>query len=304
MTRIAFLLLLFAGTSAHAQDSVAPIADSLRAAGDFKAAIAAYKDALARVDSGAHHVAYSLAATYALEGQQADSAFHYLDRSLSQSSSVRPLYDPDFHFLTRDERWTGVQDRGLDHLAEEVGPGFDRFYAQELLSARLREWAYRWHIMFAFRTLGPESPILTALADAMQANHARNETTIFRLLDERGWPLLSRVGPEAAYAAGNLVNHAALDVRQRYLPVLEAACRDGEADWSEWAHILDRTELELGRPQVYGTQMEQNPASGLFEPRPMVDPERVDERRAEKGMEPLQDQLDRFNLAMKRDFGG
>lgn len=67
---------------------------------------------------------------------------------------------------------------------------------------------------------------------------------------------------------------------------------------------VDRhSELELGNPQVFGTQMEINEESGLYEARPMIHPDRVDERRAEKGMEPLEAQLGRFNESMQRDFG-
>lgn len=63
------------------------------------------------------------------------------------------------------------------------------------------------------------------------------------------------------------------------------------------------TELELGNPQVYGTQMEMDEEAGRHVPRPLVDPERVDERRAAKGMEPISAQLRRFNESMERDFG-
>lgn len=49
--------------------------------------------------------------------------------------------------------------------------------------------------------------------------------------------------------------------------------------------------------------MEMNEATGRYEPRPMADPERVDERRAAKGIEPLEVQLRRFNEHMQRDFG-
>ncbi len=100
-----------------------------------------------------------------------------------------------------------------------------------------------------------------------------------------------------------MINHADLATRQQYLPLLEAVCEKGEGDWSRYAHILDRTELELGNPQVYGTQMEMNEERQRYEPRPILNPDQVDARRAEKGMEPLEAQLQRFNESMQRDFG-
>ena len=216
---------------------------------------------------------------------------------------MQPLWDSDFYVLAKDERWRGVEDTQLDKLAAQVTGSFDREYARELLRLRMREWAYRYHIMLAFRQLGPDSPVLTALATAMGEHHDADLARLEELVEARGWPELSAVGEEAAYAAGNVINHSDLATRQRYLPVLEAVCERGEGDWSRYAHILDRTELELGHPQVYGTQMELDEALGRYVSQPLADPEHVDERRAAKGMEPLDAQLRRFNESMARDFG-
>lgn len=167
----------------------------------------------------------------------------------------------------------------------------------------MREWAFRDHIMLAHRTLGSNSPIVTTLSKVMGEHHNVNEADLLPLLEEKGWPEFSAVGEDATYAAGNVINHSGLATRQKYLPLLKAACESGEADWSRYAHILERTELELGNPQVYGTQMELNDETGRYEPRPMVAPEHVDERRTEKGLEPIEEQLRRFNESMQRDFG-
>lgn len=304
---VALVALLLLPTVLRAQNTATPIADSLRAAGAFDSAIEAYHAALkGTVASGEETtpIAYALASTYALSGQYPDSAFKYLDQALENEMTMRPLYDPDLYFLVDDPRWRGVEERQLDRLADRLGDSLDREYARVLLDARMNEWAYRYHIMLAFRTLGPESPVLTALSHAMQEHHGDNEDRILGLLDVKGWPRHSAVSEEAAYAAGNIVTHADLATRQKYLPMLEAACEAGEADWSDFAPILDRTELELGRPQVYGTQMEMNEETGRYEPRPMIDPDHVDDRRAVKGMESLDVQLERFNESMKRDFGG
>jgi hypothetical protein len=245
-----------------------------------------------------------LASTFALQPQYPDSAFYYLGRALTHERSMRPLYDPDLYFLIEDARWKQVEDTQLDKLATQVAGPFNRAYARQLLHIRLNEWAFRYHIMLAHRQLGPASPVLSALAKAMGEHHAANETHLKDLLERHGWPELSAVGEEAAYAAGNVINHADLETRQRYLPLLKAVCEKGEGDWSRYAHILDRTELEVGNPQVYGTQMEFSEEEGRYVPQPMVDPEHVDERRAAKGMEPIAVQLKRFNESMQRDFGG
>ena len=293
--------LSLAGT-VSAQDGALARADSLRMAGDLVGALQSYQAAY-RSNPGDAATAYAFASTFALQAQFPDSAFYYLDVALRQDSSMQVLFDADMYFLLQDERWQSVEDRQLDKLAEQVRDSFDREYARKLFRMRIVEWAYRYHITLAFRELGPNSPILTALANAMQEHHAQDLVNLEDLLKEKGWPRLSSVGEQAAYAAGNVVNHSDLDVRQKYLPLLKNACEQSEADWSRYAPILDRTELELGHPQVYGTQMELNEDTGLYEPQPLLDPGSVDQRRAELGMEPIAEQLKRFNESMQRDFG-
>lgn len=296
------LLMLVVNLSpAVAQDLLQARGDSLKLAGDLIGARDVYLRLFeAGAADGSH--AYALASTFALHGQFPDSAFHYLDIALQHEDTMGPLYDPDLYFLTSDARWEAVENRLLDRLAGQVEGAFDRTYARHLLQMRMHEWAFRYHIMLAFRELGPASPVLTALSKAMGEHHDANLERLQGLLEEKGWPALSAVGEAAAYAAGNIINHSDLATRQKYLPMLKATCEKGEGDWSRYAHILDRTELELGHPQVYGTQMALNEDTGNYEAQPMIEPGKVNERRAARGLELIEVQLKRFNAAMKRDF--
>ena len=311
MTRrllILFLCLapLTAAAQVSAETSLA-LGDSLRMAGDLPAAAqalhGAYEATPAEERGGEDGVGYQLASTLALIGNQNDNAFMIMDQILPTLETMKVLYDPDMYFLTEDARWEGVEAAMLDRLAGQVGGTFDRDLAAQLLDMRRNEWVGRYHIMLLFRQTGGQSPVLTLLSHAMGQRHKQNEADLIAILEEQGWPHLSAVGEEAAFAATNVLTHMSLEERQTYLPMLAAACEAGQADWGEYAPSFDRTELESGRPQVYGTQMELDEATGDYVPQPMIEPDRVDERRAAIGMEPIADQLARFNAAMKRDFG-
>ena len=113
MSRLVLLVIVTVAIDpVRAQESAVPVADSLRASGNFPSAIEAYRDAL--VSTGAD-VAYAIASTYALQGQFPDSAFHYLDVAMASEMSAKPLYDPDLFFLTRDSRWSTVDLVGENH---------------------------------------------------------------------------------------------------------------------------------------------------------------------------------------------
>ena len=115
-----------------------------------------------------------------------------------------------------------------------------------------------------------------------------NTSWLRTLVHDRGWPRRSRVGEEAATAAWLLVQHADRDpVFQRTcLDLMEEAVRSGEASASNCAYLTDRVLRAEGRPQRFGTQFQVGPRG--YGPQALEDPERVDERRASVGLEPLE----------------
>jgi hypothetical protein len=69
------------------------------------------------------------------------------------------------------------------------------------------------------------------------------------------------------------------------LELMREAVADGVSDATELAYLEDRVAVNTGRPQRYGTQVEC--VGGHAEAQEVADPETVDERRAEVGMEPV-----------------
>jgi len=79
-----------------------------------------------------------------------------------------------------------------------------------------------------------------------------NYSFITKYLDENGWPNQSEVGERPSRAAFYIIDHN-LDTNslKKYIPILEAKCREGEANWSDYATLFDRKEKECGRLQQY-----------------------------------------------------
>jgi hypothetical protein len=117
----------------------------------------------------------------------------------------------------------------------------------------------------------------------------RSNTEWMRPVLATGWPGRSHVGEEGAHAAWLLCQHADqdLDLQRRALALLEEAFVRGDAPGRHLAYLTDRVLVAEGRPQRYGTQF--HPRDGKLEPRPIQDPETLDERRAAMGLEPFAD---------------
>lgn len=143
----------------------------------------------------------------------------------------------------------------------------------------------------------PKSIVLTGpMQQAMQrvtAIDKRTRTRMSAVVDELGWPGKSLVGEEASHAAWLLVQHADAD------PEFQKKCLDlmkkappGEVSGKDIAYLTDRTLINSGQPQVYGTQLNEK-----FEPSPMSDPDHVDKRRAEVGLGPLKEYIEKTREA-------
>jgi hypothetical protein len=99
------------------------------------------------------------------------------------------------------------------------------------------------------------------------------------------WPART----EPARRGSWLAQHADSDpARQRaFLDALRGAVDQGEASRAHLAYLEDRVRVNAGQPQLYGTQF--TVADGEFGPRPIQDRARLDERRAQAGLEPFAD---------------
>ncbi|UQI45935.1 hypothetical protein M1P56_17020 [Streptomyces sp. HU2014] len=123
--------------------------------------------------------------------------------------------------------------------------------------------------------------------EAMVRVDRDNTTWLETVLDEHGWPGRTLVGEEGASCAWLLAQHADHDgqFQSKALRLLEEAVRAGEAAARHWAYLVDRTRTGRNEPQVYGTQYVTD-AAGSFGPRPIEDPDQLDERRTAVGLEP------------------
>ncbi len=101
-----------------------------------------------------------------------------------------------------------------------------------------------------------------------------------------GWLTVSKVGESASRAAALLVRHFDHNVTlQKMCLDLMKSCPRGEVDLNDVAHLEDRIRVNLGRPQIYGTQFHE--IDGKDVPRPIWNPEQVDKRRKAMGLPTL-----------------
>lgn len=118
----------------------------------------------------------------------------------------------------------------------------------------------------------------------------RNTQIAKEIIANQGWPTISSVGEEGSDAMWLIVQHSVLepDFMQYCVPLLEEQIKSNEAQGWQLAFLQDRTLMQQGKPQIYGTQHDVN-ENGIMEPYEIQNPETVNERRFALGLEALEE---------------
>jgi hypothetical protein len=135
---------------------------------------------------------------------------------------------------------------------------------------------------------------LTMLRSLLMAAGSRADAANTAWLKERvaedGWPKISKVGEKGASAAWLLTQHADRDpvFQLRALRLMEPLLAEGEVSKRNYAYLYDRIMLKLDGKQRYGSQWG-GCEGGKRQLQPLEDEARLDELRAEMGIEPIAD---------------
>lgn len=111
-----------------------------------------------------------------------------------------------------------------------------------------------------------------------------------------GWPGRSIVGDEASLGAFLIVQHASVDFQERYLPMLQEEVEKNEFGPPWLAMLKDRVRMRRQQPQIYGTQLWNDPSTGDLALYPIEDSAGVDARRQEVGLPPLDEYLKQMGV--------
>jgi hypothetical protein len=126
-----------------------------------------------------------------------------------------------------------------------------------------------------------------------------NVQKLVKILDGSGWPTAAAVGADARQGVFLVLQHAPIEVQERYLGTARTAAAAGELERSNLALLEDRVLMRRGKNQIYGTQLRSNPTTHQLELWPIDDEPNVDARRKAAGLEPLADYVKRFGLTYK-----
>lgn len=293
------LLILSSCSGQNSGDYTELIAEArdLYKAGKYEQSGEKYAVALASVevsDSISH--LYEAAQAWAMANEK-DAAFKTLFRisdegkysDLGQISS-----DKAFHSLRTDERYMTLLTK-ISGNKKEAEAEFSEI-ATLLETVRYDDQKYRQEMGEIQEKFGNDSEELKANLTLMHEQDSINLIKVEKILEEHGWLGWDDIGRRANAALFLVIQHADLETQEKYLPMLREAVKRGDAAPSDLALLEDRVALRQGKKQIYGSQMALDQETGEYYVSPLEDPDNVNQRRAEVGLEPIEDYVSHWDI--------
>ena len=296
-------LLLFSFSFAQNMenyDQFVAQADSLLAAKAYQASADKFKAAFDELDGKARPIdRYNAACAYAMAGDKENAFYHLFYLAEHPRIQYKELsqikQDRDLAGLHADEQWTkliGMVKANKDEFEKDL----DKPLIAKLDSIYQLDQNYRQEIGEIEEMYGRDSEEMRAQWKLIQRTDSINLIEIKKILDERGWLGPKVIGPQGNSTLFLVIQHSDLETQLTYLPMMKEAVKEGNAAPSSLALLEDRVALRQGKRQIYGSQIGQDPATGEHYVLPLIEPEKVNERRAEVGLPPLETYVQNWDM--------
>jgi hypothetical protein len=234
--------------------------------------------------------AYNGACSWALAAQPG-RAFDLLDK-VSKKIYFIHFYeqmqkDEDFNSLKTNNRWQKICNTVKD-TKDHFEAGLDKKLVDELDTIYIADQADRLKALDYEKKYGGQSAEAKAQWKIVDENDQRNQKKVTAIIDKYGWPGIKRIGFRGNQTVFLVIQHADLATQEKYLPILSNAVKTGNALAKDYAYMVDRVALRQGKKQTYGSQLTRDGKTGkMLYPSPLNDPDNVDKRRLEVGLDPM-----------------
>ncbi len=185
----------------------------------------------------------------------------------------------------------------LDSKKNHIDSNLNKSLQKELEAIFEEDQGIRQKFIAKAEKAGFEHPSVDSLIKIMRFNDSLNLRKITKLLNEHGWLGIDKVGFTANQTLFLVIQHADLKTQEKYLPVMESAVKKGNASAGDLVKLEDRVRLGQGKRQIYGSQIGRYPHGNQYYVLPLDDPEKVDERRAKIGLEPMADYVKSWGIS-------
>ena len=120
-----------------------------------------------------------------------------------------------------------------------------------------------------------------------------HQSRLEKILNKHSYPGYDLVGKRGSQLFWTMVQHSDFepDFQKRVLDSMRIEVINKNANAHNYAFLTDRVKKNFNEKLFYGTQVTYHWFTGKAQPLPTIDPENLNKRRAEIGLEPIEDYL-------------
>jgi hypothetical protein len=179
---------------------------------------------------------------------------------------------------------------------EIPGSGLNKELIAILDTIHQEDQKFRQESLILETKFGWDSKEVQDLWEIINIKDSLNLIKVEKILTEYGWLGSDIIGEKGNKTLFLVIQHADTQTQLKYFPMLREAVKNGKANAGYLALMEDRVLLAQGEKQIYGSQLEMDYKTNLYIISPMIDPDNVDQRRAEVGLKPLAEYLKLWEL--------
>lgn len=240
---------------------------------------------------------YDAACSWAL-ANQIDSSYFQLFKAAKiggYSNYNHIISDTDLTDLQSHRNWKKLLEI-IKSNKEKKEINFDKYLVSILDTVYRNDQTIRFQFFDDLKKYGQKSEEFRATVITMNKQDSINIIKVEEILDKHGWLGEDVIGENGNQTLFFVVQHAELNVQEKYLPMLREAVTNNNAKPSQLALLEDRISMRNGKEQTYGSQTKIDDKTGKSYFTPIKDPENVDRRRASVGLQPMAEYAKAFKI--------
>jgi hypothetical protein len=283
-------------------------ADSLFKSKNYKASAFAYSEAFKSLGwKGMPEDRYNAACAWALAGYP-DSAMFNLERmayKMSFADIKRVSGEKHFKNLYSHRRWkpllAEIKSNSDSIAAKEAR--LDKALIKKLDSLKREDQKWRnLSTRFHNNSIPKDSIDQLTISRNMRKTDSLNCIEARKIFYKYGFPNFDLVGEAGSGDFWLLMQHQdqVPSFQDSVLSAMKIEAEKGKASWRNYAYLIDRVKVNSDQLQIYGTQMQVNKENTSYEPKPVIEPEKLNERRKSVGLNTIEEYTEVMN---KRYFG-
>ena len=295
-------IVLLGQTTSTKYDSLIKKADTFYWTKNYKTSALTYSQAF-NLKKGKVPIEerYKAACSWALAGIVDSSFFqlNYITTKGNYTNYQQISSEINFKSLQSDVRWVPILER-VKRNKQEQEAKLNKPLIKELESIRIEDQKDRSTIDSIGEKYGFNSKEMNRLLNVIHKKDSMNLIRVKEILNTYGWLGTDVIGLDGNTTLFLIIQHSDQKTQENYLPMIRDAVKNGKAKASHLALLEDRVALGQGKKQIYGSQINTDSKTGKHTLAPIEDFDNVDKRRAEAGLEPLENYVSHFGIILNK----